>query len=303
MTEKEKADPNFTSDSSWELALRGHGSDDANHCLFGSDCRESSILSEFGWNIPAESSGGVLLDLDRVEPDLAADDCVSAGSLPPRSVDVIWTGVDPNPMAASSSAPVSISSSSSDDPPDKSTTSPGASTYPPPDTASRTKKKGQKRIRQQTFAFATKSEIDQLEDGYRWRKYGQKTVKNSPFPRSYYRCTNGKCMVKKRIERSSDDPSVVITTYEGQHSHYSAGYPRGSILITQDIGFSNNSHLYVPRLPNAPQEKSPGITQLPPHVQDKAGECKTMQEPIISPQPLAGEGLLGDIVQPGMRNG
>lgn len=30
----------------------------------------------------------------------------------------------------------------------------------------------------------TKSEVDHLEDGYRWRKYGQKAVKNSPFPRS-----------------------------------------------------------------------------------------------------------------------
>lgn len=38
--------------------------------------------------------------------------------------------------------------------------------------------------------------------------------------RSYYRCTNSKCTVKKRVERSSDDPSVVITTYEGQHCHH-----------------------------------------------------------------------------------
>jgi WRKY DNA -binding domain len=44
-------------------------------------------------------------------------------------------------------------------------------------------KKGQKRTRQPRFAFMTKSEIDHLEDGYRWRKYGQKAVKNSPFPR------------------------------------------------------------------------------------------------------------------------
>lgn len=29
----------------------------------------------------------------------------------------------------------------------------------------------------------TKSEIDHLDDGYRWRKYGQKAVKNSPYPR------------------------------------------------------------------------------------------------------------------------
>ena len=48
---------------------------------------------------------------------------------------------------------------------------------------SKAKKKGQKRIRQPRFAFMTKSEVDHLEDGYRWRKYGQKAVKNSPFPR------------------------------------------------------------------------------------------------------------------------
>lgn len=49
---------------------------------------------------------------------------------------------------------------------------------------SKARKKGQKRIRQPRFAFMTKSEVDHLEDGYRWRKYGQKAVKNSPFPRS-----------------------------------------------------------------------------------------------------------------------
>ncbi|KAL6529510.1 hypothetical protein OROGR_015133 [Orobanche gracilis] len=89
---------------------------------------------------------------------------------------------------------------------------------------SRKKEKKQKEPR---FAFMTKSETENLEDGYRWRKYGQKAVKNSPFPRSYYRCTSQKCGVKKRIERSSEDPSVVITTYEGQHNHHSPATIRG----------------------------------------------------------------------------
>ncbi|KAK1277082.1 putative WRKY transcription factor 48 [Acorus gramineus] len=88
-------------------------------------------------------------------------------------------------------------------------------------------KKGQKRLREPRFAFMTKSEVDHLEDGYRWRKYGQKAVKNSPFPRSYYRCTSAMCGVKKRVERSSDDPTVVVTTYEGQHTHPSPVVPRG----------------------------------------------------------------------------
>ncbi|GFP87862.1 probable WRKY transcription factor 71 [Phtheirospermum japonicum] len=90
------------------------------------------------------------------------------------------------------------------------------------------KKKDEKKQRDPRFAFMTKSEIDNLEDGYRWRKYGQKAVKNSPFPRSYYRCTSQKCGVKKRIERSSQDPAVVITTYEGQHNHHSPATVRGS---------------------------------------------------------------------------
>lgn len=49
--------------------------------------------------------------------------------------------------------------------------------------SSKEKKKGEKRPREARFAFVTKSEIDNLEDGYKWRKYGQKAVKNSPFPR------------------------------------------------------------------------------------------------------------------------
>lgn len=48
------------------------------------------------------------------------------------------------------------------------------------------KKNNQKKQREPRFAFMTKSEVDHLDDGYRWRKYGQKAVKNSPHPRYYY---------------------------------------------------------------------------------------------------------------------
>lgn len=98
------------------------------------------------------------------------------------------------------------------------------------------KKKNQKRQKEPRFAFMTKSEVDHLDDGYRWRKYGQKAVKNSPFPRSYYRCTTAACGVKKRVERSSDDPTIVVTTYEGQHTHPCPVVTRGGIGLNLGLG-------------------------------------------------------------------
>ncbi|XP_054792442.1 probable WRKY transcription factor 57 [Prosopis cineraria] len=225
---------------------------------------------------------------------------------------------------ASTSNNQSVSSSSSEDPPEKST----VSDEKPPEIPSKSKKKGQKRIRQPRFAFMTKSEVDHLEDGYRWRKYGQKAVKNSPFPRSYYRCTNSKCMVKKRVERSSDDPTIVITTYEGQHCHHTVGFPRAGVSIMSHheaaAAFAaagqlapTMSQFYHPiQLPreNASTLSSRSQAPLPPHHQQQqqaqdhepAGvSSSTLMCPddAASQHPPIDQGLLGDIVPPGMRNG
>lgn len=56
------------------------------------------------------------------------------------------------------------------------------------------------------------------EDGFFWRKYGQKHVKGSEFPRSYYKCTNTNCLVRKKVERSHDGQITEIV-YRGSHNH------------------------------------------------------------------------------------
>ncbi|KAK4785650.1 hypothetical protein SAY86_002339 [Trapa natans] len=57
-------------------------------------------------------------------------------------------------------------------------------------------------------------------DEFSWRKYGQKPIKGSPFPRGYYKCSSVRgCLARKHVERANDDPSILIVTYEGEHRH------------------------------------------------------------------------------------
>ncbi|CAD6231108.1 unnamed protein product [Miscanthus lutarioriparius] len=86
------------------------------------------------------------------------------------------------------------------------------------------------------IAFKTRSDVDVLDDGYRWRKYGsKKLVKNSPNPRNYYRCSSEGCRVKKRVERERDDARFVITTYDGVHNHPAAAPPRSPAYRLGDL--------------------------------------------------------------------
>ncbi|CAN6338017.1 unnamed protein product [Urochloa humidicola] len=59
------------------------------------------------------------------------------------------------------------------------------------------------------------------DDGYTWRKYGQKDILGSRYPRSYYRCTHKNyygCEAKKKVQRLDDDPFMYEVTYCGNHT-------------------------------------------------------------------------------------
>ncbi|XP_062085204.1 probable WRKY transcription factor 20 [Humulus lupulus] len=74
-------------------------------------------------------------------------------------------------------------------------------------------------VREPKIVIQIETDGDILEDGYRWRKYGQKVVKGNPNPRSYYKCTSVGCPVRKHVERASGNVQAIITTYEGKHNH------------------------------------------------------------------------------------
>ncbi|XLS81289.1 hypothetical protein HN51_047120, partial [Arachis hypogaea] len=82
------------------------------------------------------------------------------------------------------------------------------------------------------ITYLTESESENLEDGYKWHKYGKKSLKKSPFPSAIG------CNAKKRVERYMDDPTHVLTTYVGLHAH---NLPPIFLPPSRSFNFYNNS--------------------------------------------------------------
>ncbi|XP_062190746.1 transcription factor WRKY45-2 isoform X2 [Phragmites australis] len=60
-----------------------------------------------------------------------------------------------------------------------------------------------------------------LDDGHSWRKYGQKRIQDSPYPRSYYRCTHRpdqECRATRQVQASETNPSEYVISYFGKHT-------------------------------------------------------------------------------------
>lgn len=67
------------------------------------------------------------------------------------------------------------------------------------------------------------------DDGFTWKKYGQKEILGSLFPRSYYQCTHRnlyRCPAKKQVQRLDADPNTFRVTYRSDHTcHVSSTAP------------------------------------------------------------------------------
>ncbi|PKU85328.1 putative WRKY transcription factor 53 [Dendrobium catenatum] len=80
------------------------------------------------------------------------------------------------------------------------------------------KRKTKTRLNTQVLLCSPSSAVN---DGYSWRKYGQKVILGSKFHRAYYRCSHRDtlgCPATKQVQRSDDDSSLFQISLHGDHT-------------------------------------------------------------------------------------
>ncbi|CAN6317394.1 unnamed protein product [Urochloa humidicola] len=81
-------------------------------------------------------------------------------------------------------------------------------------------------VGEEAAAAGNGNQLVMPEDGYEWKKYGQKFIKNIQKIRSYFRCRNKLCGAKKKVEWHPSDPSGALrVVYDGAHHHGSPPPP------------------------------------------------------------------------------
>lgn len=102
------------------------------------------------------------------------------------------------------------------------------------------------------------------DDGYNWRKYGQKPIKGCGYPRSYYKCTHLNCPVKKKVERSLDGHITEII-YKGQHNHDKPQQTRHAKGVPDAGGSVNFQVKPEPGVAGAAENVNESTETLPRH--------------------------------------
>jgi len=83
----------------------------------------------------------------------------------------------------------------------------------------------------------------------------KKKVKGSPYPRSYYKCTEKGCNVKKQVELQG---TILVNTYEGTHNHSAPELADNGPKKKRRRGTTMVDHMSltmnIPALPSPPPE-------------------------------------------------
>ncbi|RDX68227.1 WRKY transcription factor 22, partial [Mucuna pruriens] len=125
-------------------------------------------------------------------------------------------------------------------------------------------------------------------DIWAWRKYGQKPIKGSPYPRGYYRCSSSKgCLARKQVERNRSDPTMFIVTYTAEHNHPApthrnslAGSTRQKPLAPQTATTTEDSNKSK-SLTKPTSPETSGAEEEAPTTQGEKSESKEEKEDVM----------------------
>ncbi|XVE54632.1 hypothetical protein DITRI_Ditri03aG0097600 [Diplodiscus trichospermus] len=112
-----------------------------------------------------------------------------------------------------------------------------------------------------------KSLEEHLDDGFSWRKYGQRDILGAKYPRGYYRCTHrnaqGGCSAIKQVQQSNDDPTIFEITYCGAHT----------CILASDVKPSSGRSENQSRGTSSVSPATPDITHLSTSQNPKRQNC------------------------------
>lgn len=123
-----------------------------------------------------------------------------------------------------------------------------------------------------------------LDDGYSWRKYGQKDILGAKFPRGYYRCTHRNaqgCLATKQVQRSDEDPTTIEVTYRGRHTctqakHLNKAFPSNIKMGLGGNQFHNDQKNQPPQ--DKIQQTPEGIFTFETELKVKTEELETKED-------------------------
>ncbi|KZV29551.1 putative WRKY transcription factor 27 [Dorcoceras hygrometricum] len=135
-------------------------------------------------------------------------------------------------------------------------------------------------------------EEDLSADSWAWRKYGQKPIKGSPYPRNYYRCSTSKgCGARKQVERSPNDPTIFVVSYTGDHAHPRPTH-RSSLT-----GSTRNKLSPAATAVAIDRSKTPLISSGSPPTTSPPASCSSFSPPLteeVDAETVRAEGDCGD---------
>ncbi|KAL6642019.1 hypothetical protein ACP70R_020200 [Stipagrostis hirtigluma subsp. patula] len=134
-----------------------------------------------------------------------------------------------------------------------------------------------------TSSWATLTTVP-YEDGYEWRKYGEKRINGTQFTRNYFRCTykdDRGCQATKHIQqKDNSDPPMFQVTYNNEHTCNCTTNTSTNNKNPQFLGYCNGSQEVIdPPNSHAMVKQEPPV--LPPLVDVPAlpSDQSSCQEP------------------------